>query len=188
MILIKIDIILISIIYFMKKITLSILLLIISSYFLLTGCNKKDLNRDRPLSAEDKRKQNIKEGRGASLGSVLGSRGGTNYEFSSSNPMWRATLETLDFLPLATVDYSGGVVITDWYSENNSADSIKITIRFLSNEIRSDGLKIIVHKKKCKQSLGCTTSLSSSNRIKDELLTVILKKAALFEKANKKKK
>ena len=135
------------------------------------------------MQAEEKRKRNIEEGKGASIGSILGSRSGTNYEFSSSNPLWRATLETLDFLPLSTVDYSGGVVITDWYSENNNSEAIKITVRFLSNEIRSDGLKIILHKKKCNQNLECTTTLASESKIKNELLSVILKKAALFEKA-----
>ena len=76
--------------------------------------------------------------------------GGTNYQFASSNPLWRATLEILDFLPLANVDYSGGIITTDWYNEGTASDeSIKITIRFLTNEIRSDGLKIIVHKKRC---------------------------------------
>ena len=49
--------------------------------------------------------------------------------------MWRASLETLDFLPLTTVDYSGGIIITDWYFDNTgkSEESIKISIRFLSN-------------------------------------------------------
>ena len=182
----KINILRIKFSFFMKKIRLLIFLIIIAPIF-LTGCNKS-IDPNRPLSAEEKRRKNIDEGRGASISGVLGKRKGTNYEFSSSNPMWRATLETLDFLPLSTVDYSGGVVITDWYTENNSEDSIKITVRFLSNEIRSDGLKIIVHKKKCKQNLGCTTSLSTNNKIKDELLSVILRKAALFEKEKKNKK
>ena len=159
----------------MKK--LKLLIFFISSLCLLASCSKTEMDPNRPITAEDKRRKNIEE-----------ARGGTNYEFSSSNPMWRATLETLDFLPLSTVDYSGGVVITDWYSENGSEESIKISVRFLSNEIRADGLKIIVHKKKCDQNLVCTTSLASNNRIKDELLSVILKKAALFEKADKKKK
>ena len=119
----------------------------------------------------------------------MGNRGGsTNYEFSSSNPMWRASLETLDFLPLITVDYSGGVIITDWYSDNSGSDSIKITIRFLSNDIRSDSLKIIVHKKICKTSSNCTTNISQSNLIKDELRSTILRKAALLEKSDKDKK
>jgi len=100
------------------------------------------------LGAEEKRRKNIDEGRGVSLKGIVGKRGSTNYEFSTSNPMWRASLETLDFLPLSTVDYSGGVIITDWYSDVTTDESLKITIRFLSNEIRSDSLKIIVHKKK----------------------------------------
>ena len=156
----------------MKK--LKLLIFFISSLCLLASCSKTEMDPNRPITAEDKRRKNIEEGRGASIGTILGAaRGGTNYEFSSSNPMWRATLETLDFLPLSTVDYSGGVVITDWYSENGSEESIKISVRFLSNEIRADGLKIIVHKKKCDQNLVCTTSLASNNRIKDELLSVI---------------
>ena len=73
--------------------------------------------------------------------------------------MWRASLETLDFLPLTTVDYSGGMIITDWYSDGNKKESIKITLRFLSNEIRSDSLKIIVHKKICNNDLNCKVVL-----------------------------
>ena len=171
----------------MKNIKI-LIILITSSLILLTSCNTKNMDPNRPISAEDKRRKNIEEGRGASIGSILGSRGGTNYEFSTSNPLWRATLETLDFLPLSTVDYSGGVVITDWYSEQSSGEAIKITVRFMSNEIRSDSLKIIVHKKSCTKNLECTTSLSSNNKIQSELLSVILKKAAVFGKENKKKK
>ena len=106
--------------------------------------------------------------------------------------MWRASLETLDILPLTTVDYSGGTIITDWYSENNSNannESVKITIRFLSNEIRSDSLKIIVHKKKCKQVTNCTTSLLPNNsKLSSELRSVILNKASKIQKASKNKK
>ena len=175
------------------KNTLKFLILIIFSIFLVTSaCSKKNskLDPNRPLGAEEKRRKNIDEGTGASLGSILGTaRGSTNYEFSSSNPMWRASLETLDFLPLTTVDYSGGVIITDWYSENdNSSESIKITLRFLSNEIRSDSIKIIVHKKTCDNNLNCNTKLISSNLIKDELRSTILRKASIFEKSDKKKK
>ena len=161
--------------------------LIIFSLLLTQACNK-NLDPNRPTMAEDKRRKNIEEGRGASIASILGSRGNTNYEFSTSNPMWRATLDTLDFLPLTTVDYSGGVVITDWYSENSSNEALKITVRFLSNDIRSDGIKIIVHKKNCNQNLDCKINILSNSKIKDELLSVILKKAALFEKSDKKKK
>ena len=92
------------------------------------------------------------------------------------------------FLPLTTVDYSGGVIITDWYSQKNNLESIKITIRFLSNEIRSSSLKIIIHKKICEKNLICSTNLISNNLIRDELLSTILRKASLFLKADKEKK
>ena len=113
---------------------------------------------------------------------MMGDKGGTNYQFASSNPMWRATLEILDFLPLSNVDYSGGIIITDWYNEGTSLDeSIKITIRFLTNEIRSDGLKIIVHKKRCSVDQNCQiTKISSA--LEHELQVAILKKAIIFEK------
>ena len=157
--------------------------------FAFTSCGSKFGDaRKTPTNALERARKNVEEGRGASIGGMLGNRGGTNYEFSSSNPMWRATLETLDFLPLSTVDYSGGTVITDWYSENNSNESIKITVRFLSNEVRSDNLKIIVHKKKCSTPSNCTTSLLKGNKIQSELITTIVQKAALLERADKKKK
>ena len=147
------------------------------------------MKADRPLQAEDKRKKNIKEGRGVSLGKMMGRGGNTNYEFSTSNPMWRASLETLDFLPLATVDYSGGIIITDWYAENSSnQDSIKISLRFLGNDIRSESLKVIIHQKACNSNQNCVVSLLSSSKIKEELHSEILRRAALLEKKSKIKK
>ena len=148
----------------------------------------KKVSKDRPIGANERARQNIEQGRGISLKNMTG-RKSTTYEFSTSNPLWRASLETIDFMPLATVDYSGGIIITDWYSDTSSNnDSIKITVRFLSNEIRSDGIKIIVHRKICNNNLDCTTSLMKSNSIENELRSTILKKAALFERADKKKK
>ena len=123
----------------------------------------------------------MEEGRGITLGG-LASGGKTSYQFASSNPMWRATLEILDFLPLSNVDYSGGIVTTDWYNDGTSADeSIKITVRFLTNEIRSDGKKIIVHKKRCNIQQKCTIKKITSS-LEQELQVAILKKAVIFEK------
>ena len=144
-------------------------------------------SRDTPADGRERAKKNIEEGRGASIGSILGSRGGTNYEFSTSNPLWRATLETLDFLPLSTVDYSGGMIVSDWYTGESSNEAIKISIRFLSNEVRSDSLKIVVHKKKCSENQSCRTQLLNNSKISEELRVTILKKAAELEKEKKKK-
>ena len=103
--------------------------------------------------------------------------------------MWRATLEILDFLPLANVDYSGGIITTDWYNEGTASDeSIKITVRFLTNEIRSDGIRVIVHKKRCDINQNCVVKKISST-LEQELQVAILKKAVIFEKEfNKSKK
>ena len=114
------------------------------------------------------------------------SRGGV-FEFASSNELWRASLDTIDFMPLASVNYSGGIIITDWYStDQNSNESIKISIRFLTNEIRSDALDIKVFNKKCVTQSNCVTS-EREGGINNELKTKILKTASIY-KAEKKKK
>ena len=69
-------------------------------------------------------------------------KGGT-FEFASSNELWRASLDVIDFMPLSSANYSGGIIVTDWYSdEKTGKESIKLTIRFLTNEIRSDAIDI----------------------------------------------
>ena len=106
-------------------------------------------SRDTPEGGRERAKKNLEQGKGISLGKAIGG-GKTTYEFSSSNPMWRATFDVIDFMPLVTVDYAGGMIITDWYTDSNTTDeSLKFTIRFLSNEVRSDSLKIVIHKKTC---------------------------------------
>lgn len=181
----------------MNKIFLKFLIISIFYFLVLTSCGigqkVKDFHKPvdltkEPLDPDERARRNIKEGRGIS---ILGGRNkNTNYEFSTSNPMWRASLEILDFIPLTTVDYSGGMIITDWYSDNTSSnkESIKITVRFLSNEVRADSLKIIVHKKNCVNQNNCKTILlSNSSKIKTELTSVILKKAALLKQNSLKK-
>jgi hypothetical protein len=146
--------------------------------------------RERPVNMQERARQNVEQGRGVSINKILNRRGNTNFQFSSSNPLWRASLEILDFLPMTTVDYAGGMIISDWYSDNtgNSNESIKITIRFLSNEVRSDSLKVIAHKKTCKAISSCNTTILENSAIGQELITSIVRKAALIEKADKEKK
>ena len=171
-----------------KKFFVSIFIFTIFLTFNSCGIYKKVDQREMPDGAQAKARKNIEEGRGTSLGTVLGKRGGT-FEFSSSNPMWRATLETLDFLPMSTVDYSGGIIITDWYEDDqNPGKSIKITIRFLSNEISSNSLKIVIHEKSCASMNNCLTKIVTNSTIKNELNTVILREAALLKKNQNKKK
>ena len=162
-----------------------LIFLSVLALFTQTGCEalkpKKVDAREFPPDPNERVKRNIEEGRGFRLMDKINT--GTNYEFASSNPLWRATLETLDFMPLASANYSGGIVITDWYSENNSPnESVKISVRFLTNEIRSDALDINVFIKKCSQNLtGCSVSKSNGDLVADLNLS-ILKKATKYEK------
>ena len=180
-----------NILYFFHKKTLILLLgLFLLAFLNSCGGGWWDPADARKISPNSKErvKKNLEEGRGMSLKKMMGGEGGTNYQFASSNPMWRATLEILDFLPLANVDYSGGIITTDWYNEGTSLDeSIKITVRFLTNEVRSDGIKVIVHKKRCSVAQSCKITKISST-IQEELQVAILKKAIIFEKEFKKKK
>ena len=166
-----------------------VILSVIIALCLLNSCGIYEASdaRTRSPNAQERVKQNLEEGRGITIGDIGKGSSGTTYQFASSNPLWRATLEILDFLPLSNVDYSGGIISTDWYNEGTSSDeSIKITIRFLSNEIRADGLKIIVHKKKCNTTQICTVKKISS-ALEYELQVAILKKAAIFERQYRKK-
>ena len=163
------------------------ILILLSILIFLTqaGCEalkpKKVSAKDFPPDPRKRVEKNINEGRGFR---VMGdSKTGTNYEFASANPLWRATLDTLDFMPLASANYSGGIVITDWYSENNSPnESVKISVRFLTNEIRSDALDINVYLKKCSENLtNCSISKNNNDLIADLNLS-ILKKATKYQK------
>ena len=155
--------------------------------FFLVSCGpfkpkKVDL-RKIPGDPKLKREKNIREGRGFRAMSLLEkNKGGGNFQFASANEMWRASLELLEFTPLSNVDYSGGIIITDWFSENSEQDPIKITIRFLSTEIRADGLKVIIYKKICKKNdkNNCQT-IQDNTTLGQEIKLAILKKAATIE-------
>ena len=152
----------------------------------LSGCNGKLPGGDaRKFPADPKKRveQNLKEGRGFKLNDMVKQRGGV-FDFASSNELWRASLDVIDFMPLSSVNYSGGIIITDWYSDNNTPnESIKISIRFLTNEIRSDALDVKIFNRKCTDSfLNCKFSELDGN-LKTELKKEILKKAALYKKS-----
>ena len=163
----------------LKTIIFSILLL-----SFLNSCGGKLPGADARKYDPDPKKRvakNLEEGRGFRLSKAIGGSKGGDFEFASSNELWRASLDTIDFMPLTSVNYGGGIIITDWYStDQTSNESIKISIRFLTNEIRSDALDIKVFNKKCLTQLNCVISEKSGNLI-NELKEKILKTAALYK-------
>ena len=172
---------------FLQRFNPLILMVILS--FILTACGPlkyKPVDAKKVSPNVDERvKRNIEEGRGVRL--FGGQKKGGTFDFASSNFLWRAALDTIDFMPLASANYSGGIIITDWYSENNNeGESVKISIRFLSNEIRADAIDINVFLKQCDKNLNCVTS-QNQGQLSKELATNILRKAAKYEKEGLKK-
>ena len=150
----------------------------------LPGADAKKFPPDPKLRV----KKNLEEGKGFRLDNALkgiGGKGGGTFEFASSNELWRASLDTLDFMPLASANYSGGMIITDWYSEDQE-NYIKINLRFLSNEVRSDAINIKIFYKVCDQNMKCKM-FEKKGTLEQELKAQILKKAAIYKKQNKDK-
>jgi len=166
---------------------LRLIFTLILGLFLLNSCGGKLPGADArkfPADPAKRVQQNLKEGKGFRI-KDFGSNSGGTFEFASSNELWRASLDTIDFMPLVSANYSGGIIITDWYSQDQN-EAIKITLRFLSNEIRSDAIDIKIFLKKCRIEENCKISESEGN-LKKELKKQILKKAALYEKEKKEK-
>tara|TARA_B100002019_G_scaffold118957_1_gene102104 strand:- start:662 stop:1219 length:558 start_codon:yes stop_codon:yes gene_type:complete len=172
----------------MIKNTHKLILIILMSWILYSCANRGDA-RQFPPEPEKRVLKNLEEGRGFRLTEAIGNKKGVggNFEFASSNELWRAALDTIDFMPLASANYSGGIIITDWYSSGTNLDeSIKISIRFLTNEVRSDALDIKVFYKKCGQNETCQISNKKGSLV-SELNKKILSKAAVYKKQMKDK-
>ena len=157
----------------------------------LTSCSQGLLKggdaRKNPPDPRERVKKNLEEGKGFRISDSMSGNKGTNFEFASSNGLWRASLEVLDFMPLTSANYSGGIIITDWYSEQGNADeSIKITIKFLSNEVRSDAIDVDIFYKKCVATNNCKIN-KQDGQLKKEITKQILAKAAIYKKQSKDK-
>ena len=176
---------------FFEKFSLATFFVII--LMLLNSCGKDffrgaDARKVSP-DPRERVKKNLEEGRGFRINDAIkkGARGGGNFEFASSNELWRASLDIIEFMPLTSANYSGGIIITDWYSEQgNAEESIKITIRFLSNEVRSDAIDVDIFYKKCKAPNNCKIN-KQDGQLKKEITKQILSKAAIYKKMSKDK-
>jgi len=178
--------------FYIHKIT-KILSFLIFIGLLQGGCNGKLPGADARKFPDDPRlrvKKNLEEGRGFRINDAFqkGMKGGV-FDFASSNELWRASLDVIDFMPLSSVNYSGGIIITDWYSsDQNQNESIKISIRFLTNEIRSDALDIKIFTRKCIDNLINCKYIETSRALEKEITREILKKATLYQKQDLEKK
>ena len=170
----------------MKSNLIKFIVLFTFIIFFLNSCNwyKRSDIKDNPVNVDERVKKNIQEGRGIRFGK--GATRGGDFDFASSNPLWRGAIDVLDFVPLTNASYSGGIIITEWFSSENTNRELKITIQFMTNEIRADAIKVLVFEKICTENNNCKTKKVRS-KLEGELKLAILKKAALFEKDDFKK-
>ena len=154
----------------------------------LSSCGPPGDARKYPPNPDARVKKNLEEGRGFRLDTSIRNAGkGGDFMFASANELWRASLDTIDFMPLSSVNYSGGIIITDWYSDgNNLEESVKISIRFLTNDVRTDALDIKVFYKQCNQLINCKVTQKTGSLVA-ELKKEILSKATLYKKQKKDK-
>jgi len=173
----------------MKKI-ISISLIIIFSIF-TAACTKNKESADGTVIKKKKRSHNMKKRAENYDGGILTGKNGilsggrTTAQFAADNMLWRASLETLNFIPLSSANYSGGVIITDWYAKENSKDAIKIQVVFKSDELSTNSIEIISHKKICNNN-GCQTSAMDQN-FNSKIKNKILEKARILNVAKKNK-
>ena len=169
-----------------NKLTFVLISLIIISILSSCGIYRRADVKDVPVNVEERAKRNVQEGRGIRFG---GPKKGGDFDFASSNNLWRASVEILDFVPLTNASYSGGIIITDWFSaEKNSEDTsrdLKITVRFLTNEIRADAVAVTIFEKICSNGKCDTNKVES--KLETEIKLAILKKAVLLEKQSEQK-
>lgn len=170
---------------YQKYLKISILFII-----LLSNCAKKDPIEEQTYEPDlKKRLEKARDAGGGIFGDIGKDKKTNTFDFATSNPLWRATLRVLEFLPLQNIDYSGGVIIYDWYSiDLDSNEQIKVTVRFTSTELRGDSLKIISYKKICKTDMGCSTKSINDNfnsEIKDQIIQEARRLKIEEEKAKK---
>lgn len=175
----------------LKKI--SSLLLISFTFLFSYGCSSTNSEKSDKVLIEPNvnvKTRDFADKGGGILGDFNKKSSSNTFEFASSNILWRATLQSLDFLPLLNADYSGGVIIYDWYSQtNNPKEQIKISIRFVNNELRSDSIIVTAHKKVCDNLDKCSNSAIDqkfSNSIKESIISSA--RALKIEEAKKEKK
>jgi hypothetical protein len=115
----------------------------------VAGCNGKfEQAGDNPNLEESWRRGNGQLFGGITIGGVDKREDDTGPSGIGVNSfMWRASLDTLSFLPLASADPFGGVIITDWYAPPESpGERFKVTVYLLGRQLRSDGLRVSVFR------------------------------------------
>ena len=100
--------------------------------------------------------------------------GGTARTVGVNSYLWHASLDTLSFMPLASADPFGGVIITDWYSApSDPNERMKVTIYILDRRLRADGIRIAVFRQSRSNEGWVDSSVNpdTATKLEDAILT-----------------
>jgi hypothetical protein len=162
--------------------TVRITLFVCAALALLTSCDtpKADENTNYPQTEEDRRRERAGKLSGDE-GIVLAGAPSDKKDEAGKNPLgvnsflWRATLDTLAFLPLASADPFGGVILTDWYEDPAApGERFKVNALILDRQLRADSLKISVFRQKKDkkgQWVDAPTDGTLAHKLEDTVLT-----------------
>lgn len=133
---------------------------------------------DRTTTGDDiyGEKQSIfgKDGLGLFKGNRKEGQGDGSNGISVNSFLWRASLDTVSFMPLASADPFGGVILTDWYkTAENGNERFKINVFILGRELRSDGVRVRVFKQVLKGGTwrDADASEETARQLEDTILT-----------------
>ena len=148
---------------------------ILFSFLLLANCSTKNLFDDKPL-AEEKGQPGLfskDSEKGLSITDLLSSKDKDNVNTNVNGYLWRASLNILSIVPLASTDALGGTIITDWYiNENIKNQRIKISSFVKTAELRSDGIEVKVYIQNFKNNswIETLTNDKLANQIEESIL------------------
>ena len=150
--------------------------------FLLTACDMLAKGvQDTPLTPEDAREERRGKLTGEDGWNLLGDDKGdkeSGARLGVNSFVWRATLDTLAFMPLSNADPFGGTVLTDWYEDpNNPGERFKVNAIIMDSALRADAIKLTLFKQAVDDQTGAWRDIKVSPELSRKLEDTILTRA-----------
>jgi uncharacterized protein DUF3576 len=149
-------------------------IILIAAIFSLSGCKGSNIEYKYPKIKEDRDMERM-------TSVITGDEEGLVFGGSSKKAsmpvnvhLWRASMDTVSFMPLMSTDSTGGTIITDWYIDPKSPNErFKFTIMILSENLRVDALKVTMFKqiKQGENWVSAKPSTSMVNQMEDTILS-----------------
>lgn len=158
----------------------------------LTGCSDSSTNYERATGPSgDRSTGDVRQGLGGRTqeqgtlfgpGGLLGSKAekkdDTGTGVAVNAYLWRASLDTINFIPLVSADPFGGVIITDWYTPSETPNErMKVQVTILDRELRADGVRVSVFKQQTSPKGGNWVDAQVDPRTNIDIENAILTRA-----------